>query len=199
MKQSDKIIIIVSALTLLVGWQEGHLACKKLSGGVLAWLSGGAGVVVCLERDADLHMAQLMPLPLTVSCFSKIQIRFTFLVPAHLVSPGQRAIKRVNFQFSIFSVCSVTSDDILAKYRKPVGHKSADGATVGPPAAVDGVAKTNKDKGDDEVPLYDSSNLEVCQAFLDAKKKLRLILSSVDLQVSLSNATYNSSAPVAFY
>jgi len=96
-------------------------------------------------------------------------------------------------------VCSVTSDDILAKYRKPVGHKSADGATVGPPAAVDGVAKTNKDKGDDEVPLYDSSNLEVCQAFLDAKKKLRLILSSVDLQVSLSNATYNSSAPVAFW
>jgi len=40
-------------------------------------------------------MAQLMPLPLTVSCFSKIQIGFTFLVPAHLGSPGQRAIKRV--------------------------------------------------------------------------------------------------------
>jgi len=42
-----------------------------------------------------LHMAQLMPLPLTVSCFSKIQIGFTFLVPAHLGSPGQRAVKRV--------------------------------------------------------------------------------------------------------
>jgi len=40
-------------------------------------------MVICLERDADLHMAQLMPLPLTVSCFSKIQIGFTFLVPAH--------------------------------------------------------------------------------------------------------------------
>jgi len=39
-------------------------------------------MVICLERDADLHMAQLMPLPLTVSCFSKIQIGFTFLVPA---------------------------------------------------------------------------------------------------------------------
>jgi len=50
-------------------------------------------VVVCLERDADLHMAQLMPLPLTVSCFRKIQIGFTFLVPAHLGSPGQRAVK----------------------------------------------------------------------------------------------------------
>ena len=55
----------------------------------------GADVVICLERDADLHMAQLMPLPLTVSCFSKIQIGFTFLVPAHPGSPGKRAVKRV--------------------------------------------------------------------------------------------------------
>ena len=53
-------------------------------------------MVICLERGADLHMAQLMPLPLTVSCFSKIQIGFTFLVPTHLGSPGQRAIKRVS-------------------------------------------------------------------------------------------------------
>jgi len=52
-------------------------------------------VVVCLQRGADLHMAQLMPLPHTVSCFSKIQIGFTFLVPAHPGSPGKRAIKRV--------------------------------------------------------------------------------------------------------
>ena len=52
-------------------------------------------MVVCLEQDADLHMAQLMPLPLTVSCLSKIQIGFTFLVPAELGSPGKRAIKRV--------------------------------------------------------------------------------------------------------
>ena len=42
------------------------------------------GMFICLERGADLHMAQLMPLPLTVSCSSKIQIGFTFLVPAHL-------------------------------------------------------------------------------------------------------------------
>ena len=52
-------------------------------------------MVICLERCADLHMAQLMPLPLTVSCSDKIQIGFTFLVPAHLGSPGQRAIKCV--------------------------------------------------------------------------------------------------------
>ena len=50
-------------------------------------------MVICLERGADLHMAQLMPLPLTVSCFSKIQIGFTFLVPAHPGNPGQRAVK----------------------------------------------------------------------------------------------------------
>jgi len=47
----------------------------------------GAGVVICLEQGADLHIAQLMPLSLTVSCFSKIQIGFTFLLPAHLGSP----------------------------------------------------------------------------------------------------------------
>jgi len=43
----------------------------------------GAGVVICLVRGADLHTAQ--PMPLTVSCFSKIQTGFTFLVPSHLV------------------------------------------------------------------------------------------------------------------
>ena len=52
-------------------------------------------MVICLERDADLHMAQLMPLPLTVSCFSKIQIGFTFRLLAHLGSPGKRAVKEV--------------------------------------------------------------------------------------------------------
>ena len=49
-------------------------------------------MVICLERDADLHMSKLMPLPLTVSCFSKIHIGFIFLVPAHPGSPGQRYV-----------------------------------------------------------------------------------------------------------
>jgi len=79
---------VFSSSTLLVGQQEGHPACKKTE-----WW--GAGVVICLERGADLHKAQLMPLPLTVSCYSKIQIGFTFLVPAHLGSPGRTAVKRV--------------------------------------------------------------------------------------------------------
>ena len=48
-------------------------------------------MVICLEQRADckLLMAQLMPLPLTLSCFSKIQTGFTFLVPAHPGSPGK--------------------------------------------------------------------------------------------------------------
>ena len=51
-------------------------------------------MAVCLQRGADLHMAQLMPLPLTVCCSSKIQIGFTFMVPAYPGSPGQRAVKQ---------------------------------------------------------------------------------------------------------
>jgi len=72
---------------LLVGRQEGQPACKKTE----EW---GAGMVICLELGADLHMAQLTPLPLAVSCFSKIKISFNFLVPAHPGCPRQRAIKR---------------------------------------------------------------------------------------------------------
>jgi len=52
-------------------------------------------MVICLKQGANLHMAQLMPLPLTVSCFGKIQIGLTFLVLAHPGSPEQRAIKWV--------------------------------------------------------------------------------------------------------
>jgi len=70
-----------SALTLLVGRQEGHPACKKTE-----WW--GVGVVVSLEQLADLHMAQLIPLPLTVSCFSKIQISF-YLSGTGAGSPGK--------------------------------------------------------------------------------------------------------------
>jgi len=54
----------------------------------------GTGVVICLEQGAELHTAQLMPLTLTASCFSEIQIVFAFLLPAHLGSPGKKAVKR---------------------------------------------------------------------------------------------------------
>ena len=52
-------------------------------------------MVICLERGADLHRAQMMQLALTVSCFSKLQIDFTFLVPSHPGSPRQRAVKQL--------------------------------------------------------------------------------------------------------
>jgi len=66
-------------------------------------------VVILSGARCRLAYAQLMPPPLTVSCFSKIQIGFTFLVPAHPGSPGKRAVKRV-----CVSVCSVheIADDI---------------------------------------------------------------------------------------
>jgi len=81
-------------MTLLLVTQIFHLNALTLLV-TLTLSGGGAGVVICLEQGADLHMAQLMPLPLTVSCFSKIQIGFAILVPAHPVSPGIRAVKRV--------------------------------------------------------------------------------------------------------
>ena len=84
-----------SALTLLFRRQEGHPACKKLSGGVLAWLFAWSEMQTCIW-------------PLTVSCFSKIQIGFTFLVPAHPGSPGKRAVKWVCVRACVSSLqCSV--------------------------------------------------------------------------------------------
>jgi len=55
-------------------------------------------MIICWGRGAGLHMAQMMPLQLSVSCFSKIRIGFTFLVLAHLGSRGKRAVKRVLYE-----------------------------------------------------------------------------------------------------
>jgi len=92
-------------LTLLVGQQEGHPACKKTE-----WW--GAGMVICLELGADLHMAQLMPLPLTISCFSKIQIGFTFLVPAYPGSLGKRAVKWVCVWCAVTFLASLEGNQV---------------------------------------------------------------------------------------
>ena len=75
-------------------------------------------MVICLERGADLHMAQLMPLPLTVSCSSKIQIGFTFLVLAYPGSPGKRAVKWV------FACVCVSSRKCVLQYFDTVGWAS---------------------------------------------------------------------------
>jgi len=78
--------IAFNAVRLLVGRQEGHPACKKTE-------SWDAGMVVCLKWGADLHMAQLMPLSLAISCSSKSRLvylaSFTFLVLAHPGSSRQ--------------------------------------------------------------------------------------------------------------
>ena len=73
-----------------VGYRRGRKAIRPVK--TECW---GASMFICLERGAELHMAQLMPLPLTVFCFSKIQVGSTSLVLAHLGSPGQKAVKRV--------------------------------------------------------------------------------------------------------
>ena len=79
-----------SALTLLVGRHEKHPACKKLSGGVLTWLSDWSYMHLCrlAYSPADATATHCLLL-------QYIQIGFTFLVPAHPGSPGQRAIKWV--------------------------------------------------------------------------------------------------------
>jgi len=70
-------------------------------------------MVICLELGADLHMAQLMLLPLTDSCFNKIQIDFTFLVPADPGSPGKRTVKRVFVFLSVsLTLCSILNSAI---------------------------------------------------------------------------------------
>jgi len=66
-------------------------------------------MVICLQRDADLHMAQLMPL--TVSCFSKIQIDFTFLVLAHRVVPDKGPLNGCMLGLTPLTV-TVTSEHI---------------------------------------------------------------------------------------
>ena len=72
-----------SALDLIMSIQLGRVSNYPC----LIFDIAGAGVVFCQERGADLHMTQLTPLPLTVSCFNKIQTDFTFLVPAHPGGP----------------------------------------------------------------------------------------------------------------
>ena len=69
-------------------------------------------MVISMERGADLHMAQLIPLPLTDSCFSKIEIGFTFLVPAYPGRPRKRAVKRVR---ACVCVCGCHDHLSLAK------------------------------------------------------------------------------------
>ena len=124
-------------------WLGGRKAIQPVK--KLEWW--GAGIVICLERGADLHMAQLMSLPLTVSCFRKIQTGFTFLVPAHLGSPGQRAVKRV---------CVQRSNTEL-QHQSPVSASQTDGASSCRLAVV--VLVTRVHSGLNHFLLKDSTKL----------------------------------------
>jgi len=74
-------------------------------------------MVICLQRGADLRTAQLMPLPLTVSCFNKIQIGFTFLVSAHLGSPGKGPLNGCVYRNASLSFHVLNATDISANQK----------------------------------------------------------------------------------
>jgi len=97
-------------------------------------------VVICLEQGADLHTAQLMPLPLTVSCSSKIEIRFTFLVLAQLGSPGKRAIKRVCVMLTDLPQARIIWEGCS---RKGIWHKNEGMMEVGAPLSGWGGIQTD--------------------------------------------------------
>jgi len=93
-----------SALTLFVGRQEGHPACKN-------WVVD-AGVVVCLGQGGDMHMAQLILLPLTISCCSKSRLVLPSLfyvfgayLPGLSRTRSNRAIKQLCVCVCVFVVC----------------------------------------------------------------------------------------------
>jgi len=115
-----------SALMLLVERQEGHLACNKLSG----WCWRG----YLSAARCRLALAQLMPLSLTVSCFSKIQFGFAFLVPAHPGSPGKRTIKWVCVCPSCNTIRNVNVNSCIQREATPnlLCWLSYDGYTTDP-------------------------------------------------------------------
>ena len=81
-----------------VGRQEGHAACKKLSGGVLAWLSVWSEVQTCIW-SADATATHCLLLQYNPDWF------YTFLVPAHPGSPGKGAIKQV----CVWYICATST------------------------------------------------------------------------------------------
>ena len=107
-RQKTILVSLLKAVTCLqcfdtVGWAAGRAS------GLYKTEWWGAGVVIYLERGADLHVALLMPVPLTVSCFSKIHVRFTFIVLAEPGNPGPRDIKRVCVCVCVIKSCHLPS------------------------------------------------------------------------------------------
>ena len=99
-------------------------------------------MVISLERGADLHMAQLTPLPLIVSCFSRIHIGFTFHVLVHLGSPGQRDVKRVCV---CVSTVGVINDNTL--HKSTLTHSLTHSLTLDIGASLSEMLSDKRQKG----------------------------------------------------
>ena len=108
----------------------------------------GAGVVICLQRGADLHMAQLMPLPITVSFFSKIQIGFTCLVPAHLGSPEKGPW---NVCVCVVNKISIYLPVVWRRFRWPPSRGSS-GCSVNSPSVCPATAPLSSHRSQSERP-----------------------------------------------
>jgi len=93
-------LFVYSAVTLLVGHQKEHPACKKLSDQLLAWLSVWSEVqVICIWSSWCYYHP-------VISCFIKIQIALTFLVPAYSGCPGKEAVKPVSVFYELYFIHS---------------------------------------------------------------------------------------------
>jgi len=103
-----------SALTLLVGWQEGHAACKKLSSGVLAWLSVWSEVQSCIW-PSWCHCHSLSLASVKFRLVLPFWYRLSWVVRT---SPGQRAVKRVCVCSQLSSKLEISTsqrDDFLIR------------------------------------------------------------------------------------
>jgi len=89
------LLFAFSALTLLVGRQKGIRPVKT------EWW--GAGLVICLGRGPDLHMDELMPLPLTVSCSSRSRMVLPFWYRLIQVVPDTGPLNRCSSSSTVFS------------------------------------------------------------------------------------------------
>jgi len=113
----NSFISAFSALTLLVGRQEGHPASKKPVGfwhSYLSWarckLAYGSAYATAICKFAPRSRQITVPEPHRFLLAGKIQIGFSFLVLAHLGSPGKRAVKQVSVCNSFIKMYILVSE-----------------------------------------------------------------------------------------
>ena len=108
-------------------WLHGRKGIQPVENWVVGCWCGYLSGARCRHDPADATAS----LPLTVSCFSKIQIGFTFLVPAHLGCPGQRAVKHVCLYICCMHLLDVAyCSRMLHIAWSYVGHCTLDWTTI---------------------------------------------------------------------